>query len=129
MTLSNQMRTTTMGSSVLVALLFLVPILLTAGCAGEASPRGASVEGLQLVRDNGDQILRGSLVNTAERPIRGARIMVDLYEGPAEAGAQPADTASFEVQNIEPGETKGFTHVLDTGRQLSGARIARIVLF
>jgi len=104
-------------------------LLLLAGCADENGQRNASVEDLQLVRDNGDQILRGVLVNTANRSIRGARIFVDLFEGPAEEHDQPADTASFEVQHIEAGERKDFRHVIDTGRELSGARVARIVLF
>ncbi len=104
-------------------------LLLLIGCADENAVRDAAVEDLQLVRENGDQILRGNLVNKAERPIRGARVFVDLYDGDTSPGAMPADSASFEVLDIQPGETKNFRHILDTGRELTGARLARVVLF
>jgi hypothetical protein len=113
--------------AVLLAALAVTAIL--GGCQGDDSPREATVEDLQLHRDNGEQVLRGTVVNTAERAIRGARLFIDLYDGPTEAGTEPVDALSFEVTDIGPGERKEFRQVLDTGLQLTGARLSRIVLF
>jgi hypothetical protein len=113
----------------LVALLLALPAAFLGGCSGDSDARGASVRDLQLVRDNGEQIIRGSLLNTADRTIRGARVFVDLYDGSLADGTPPADSASFEVRDIEPGESKVFRHVIDTGRHLTGARVSRVVLF
>jgi hypothetical protein len=115
------------GSTAATTILLLVAIgLLMTGC-GEPEPRDAVIEDFRLIREgNGDQVVHGTLVNTAGKHIRGARISVDLYAG---GTTEPADTMSIEVRDIEPGASKSFRHELDTGQSLSGARINQIVLF
>lgn len=99
---------------------------LLAGC-GEPEPREAEVEDFRFYRErDGTQVVQGVFVNSGQRYIRGARILIALYDDTA---AAPSDSMSIEVRDIEPGAKKVFRQEVDSGVRLSGARVERIISF
>jgi hypothetical protein len=107
-----------------VALISSAPLLV--GC-GEQQPREGDVEDFRFYRErNGTQVVQGVFVNSGQRYIRGARILVSLYDDNAGAAS---DSMSIEIRDIEPGQKKSFRQEVDTGVRLTGARVERIIPF
>lgn len=111
--------------SLLTAVL-LGSVYLLAGC-GEPVPREAEVEDFRFYRErDGTQVVQGVFVNSGQRHIRGARILISLYDDNVGAAI---DSMSIEMRDIEPGEKKAFRQEVDSGVRLSGARVERIISF
>lgn len=117
-----------MGTNRLFGMLVLV-VALAAGCGEAQAPSGVTVEEFRLTREDGRQVVTGTLANPSDRPLAGVAVEVALYDQPVEPGVTPIETIRVEVRDIAPGERKPFRQILDTDHTLSGAQVRQIFVY
>src|SRR5690606_4371187 len=84
------------GNARFLGVLVFLAAALVAGCGEGQAPSGASVEEVRLTREDGRQVVTGTLANPSDRPLAGVAVEVALYDQPVEPGVTPIETIRVE---------------------------------
>ncbi len=109
----------------MLVLLLLVGGLI--GCQEEVSSKATvRVRNLQLIqRSGGSRYVQGEVYNGGEKPVPYVEIEISLFD----AKNRKVETLRVDVRDIPPGKAKAFRKVIDSDKDIQGARIRRILIF